>query len=162
MRISCQTRHIICFVINLIIYLIINRNIYIYIVICICAMSSSAPENIKIWCANGDRNRRFVWKQRQAPIAFDSAGVNPPTAPGGARASAAQPFPFLLFHHKFRKPDFSGSKQGYRASLAWVSAWVEELWRVRVSCCVCVCVAFRGSQWRCESVCVCVCCILWG
>ena len=31
MRISCQTRHIICFVINLIIYLIINRNIYIYI-----------------------------------------------------------------------------------------------------------------------------------
>ena len=33
MRISCQTRHIICFVINLIIYLIINRNIYIYIYI---------------------------------------------------------------------------------------------------------------------------------
>ena len=83
-------------------------------------MSSSAPENIKIWCANGYTNRRFVWKQRQVPIALDSSGVNPPTAPGGARASAAQPFLFLLFHHKFRKPDFSGLQtEGYRASVAW-------------------------------------------
>ena len=151
MRISCQTRHIICFVINLIIYLIINRNIYIYIyiVICICAMSSSAPENIKSWCANGHTNRRFVWKQRQVPIALNSSGVNPPTAPGGARASAGQPFLFLLFHHKFRKPDFSGLQtEGYRASVAW---------EARRSCCACetwcVCYCIRGDTDMCLFVC---------
>ena len=83
-------------------------------------MSSSAPENIKIWCANGYTNRRFVWKRREGPSVFYSSGVNPQTAPGGARASAAQPFLFLLFHHKFRKTNFSGLQtEGYWASVAW-------------------------------------------
>ena len=112
-------------------------------------MSSSAPENIKIWCANGYTNRRFVWKQRQVPIALDSSGVNPPSAPGGGRASAAQPFHFLLFHYKFRKPDFSGLQtEGYRASVAW---------EARRSCCACetwcVCYCIRGDTDMCLFVC---------
>ena len=154
MRISCQTRHIICFVINLIIYLIINRNIYIYIYIyiCVCAMSSSAPENQKKWRANGYTNRRFVWKRREAPIVFYSSGVNSATAHGEPRAKRGPAFSFFVVWSEFVESDFLPTCSG-----AWQ---LVELLRVCVCFVVRVCVAFcgdRGIERVCVSVCVCVC-----